>query len=154
MRRPTSPAGLSFLGRTKDGRHIVCLGLRVLSERCGIWSTYGPPSTQTQNSKSESEFNWACCCLPLSLPVGAEGNRKPCCMHYCIWCHDMTAVMPCVKWQPSIFAKLLPAFPKEGTKNDFKCLIWTIFRNIFSVTACQQNGPLADQSVKCYDPKC
>lgn len=41
-------------------------------------------------------------------------------MHYSMWCYDMTAVMPCVKWQPSIFAKLLPAFPKEGTKKDFK----------------------------------
>ncbi len=34
----------------------------------------------------------------------------------------MTAVMPYVKWQPSIFAKLLPIFPKKVTKNDLKRL--------------------------------
>lgn len=53
-------------------------------------------------------------------------------MRYSMWCHDMTAVMPCVKWQPSIFAKLLPAFPREGTKNDLTYLIRTSFRKIYS----------------------
>lgn len=70
-----------------------------------------------------------------SCGSGRQHEARACCMSYNMWCHDMTVVMPCVKWQPSIFAKLLPAFPKEGTNNDYKLSIsyeqyFTVYSNI------------------------
>lgn len=48
--------------------------------------------------------------------MGVEGNRKSGPAVCAMWCHDMTVVMPYVKWQPSIFAKLLPALQKKELK--------------------------------------
>lgn len=130
LHRPPSLTALSFLGRTKEERHIVCLWLRVLSEHRSACQPMGHhpsrPRTQSQSLTgpivaSQFHFLWEW------KATGSQGLLYA--LQYAV--PDMTAVMPCVKWQTSIFAKLLPAFPKEAIKNNNnKYLIWTTFRGI------------------------
>lgn len=67
LHRHSSIAGLSFLGRAEEGQHIVCLGLKVLSERCIARQPTGhhPPRPRTQSQSlagpvvaSQFHFLW------------------------------------------------------------------------------------------------
>lgn len=74
LHRPSSIAGLSFLGHAEEGQNIVFLWLKVLSERCIARQPMGrqPSRPRTQSQSLAGPL----CCLPVSLPVGVEGNRK------------------------------------------------------------------------------
>lgn len=103
-----------IVGHNVEGRNIVCLGLRVLSERCratvNMWGhhqhidpvIYTPDPTGPQ-------------VLPPSFTSGGSGRQQEagaCCMHCVLPWHESNNVL-CVRWQPGIFPKLL----HPGQKN-------------------------------------